>query len=153
MKLKLLSIICIFFTIKSFSQAYQPFQFGNTRWKNAHYDFNSFVKDFCFFSSDTIGIKINNLKYYPIEKSNSSVSLGGNTVAYLRDDTTAKKVFILNMIDSTENILYDFSVQAGDTVKGIKFSGTICGVMPFLDTIKIDSVVIRNYNGINIFLI
>jgi hypothetical protein len=149
MKLKLLFIICLFCTIKSFSQAYQPFQFGNTRWKNAHYDFNSFVKDFCFFSTDTIGITINNLKYYPIEKSNSPVALGGNTVAYLRDDTTAKKVFILNLIDSTENILYDFSVQASDTVKGIKFSGTICGVMPFLDTIKIDSVVIRNYNGIN----
>jgi hypothetical protein len=149
MKLKLLVIICLFFTIKSFSQSYIPFQFGNTRWKNAHYDFNSFVKDFCFFSTDTIGITINNLKYYPIEKSNSPVPLSSNIVAYLRDDTIAKKVFILNLIDSTENILYDFSVQAGDTVKGIKFSGDICGVIPFLDTIKIDSVIIRNYNGIN----
>lgn len=146
MKTKLLVIIAILFSYQSFSQAYIPFQFGNTRWKYAELNF-SYTRNYCYFSTDTNKIIINGHNYLPIEKSNSPVSFGG-VYQYIYDDTSNRKVFVFNPIDSAINLLYDFSAQAGDTIRGI-YNYNLLGNFAILDTIKIDSIITKNVNAIN----
>jgi len=146
MKLKFLFLLHLFLTIKSFSQAYIPFQFGNTRWKNTEADFG-YSKNICYFSTDTVGILINGKKYLPIEKSQSPTPLGG-VYRYIYDDTAQRKVFVFNPIDSTENLLYDFSAHAGDTIKGIMKINHFTSFVD-LDTVIVDSVITKNINSIN----
>jgi hypothetical protein len=58
----------------------------------------------------------------------------------VRQDTANRKVFYVPPSDSTEQLLYDFSMQVGDTVKGY-----IESIILPLDTVQsIDSVLVGN---------
>lgn len=57
--------------------------------------------------------------------------------AALREDST-KKVFVRTYIDSTDVLLYDFSLETGDTFCFDFFSGT-CHTVQAIDSILIDN--------------
>ncbi len=57
----------------------------------------------------------------------------------IREDAPNKKVYIIPPADTTEQLLYDFNLQAGDTLKG--YIGT--SALPYADTIdSVDSVLV-----------
>ena len=126
MKLKLFFIISLFLTIKSFSQAYVPFQFGNTRW--AYMKTNTFGNTpYFYFSKDTNGIYFNGNKYWKIEKQTSPTYTPSISYGYIFDDTLSKKVFYYSNSSGLSNLLYDFSANVGDTINSVgkSFSFTL----------------------------
>lgn len=49
--------------------------------------------------------------YKPVESTGMSCSMG-----YIREDSAARKVFFIDNNSSAEHLLYDFSMQPGDTI-------------------------------------
>lgn len=109
------------------TNVYHPFPDSNAIW-NIHFDVNCFMngtgnEDYSIIiSGDTL---INNQTYHklttPYVLSYSTGTCGGITTGYkgaIRQDTTNKKVFFIPPADTTEKLLYDFTMQVGDTVKG-----------------------------------
>lgn len=116
------------------SQSYVPFQFGNTRWMyNEEKMFST--KSYCYFSMDTVGYYHNGNKYSKIEFVQAPAYSPSNTVYYVFDDTTQRKVFMLDTSTNQENLLYDFSANVGDTIFSV-YNGSTYG----LDTVIIDSI-------------
>lgn len=141
MKLKLLVIISLFFTNKSFSQVYVPFQFGNTRW--SYMKTNTFGSTpYFYFSKDTNSIYYNGNKYWKIEKQTSPIYAPSTSYGYIFDDTLSKKVFYYSNSSGLSNLLYDFSVSIGDTINSI-------GNPITLDTVIVDSIKFISSNSIS----
>ena len=79
-----------------------------------------------FFLGDSIiqGIEYNKIYSYPIISTNPGPYCPpfaiSNTIysiiSLLREDTIAKKVFYLDINSNTEHLLYDFSLNSGDTL-------------------------------------
>ena len=140
MKQKLLVIICLFFTIKSFSQAYIPFQFGNTRW--AYMKTNTFGStSYFYFSKDTNGIYYNGNKYWKIEKQTSPTYTPSTSYWYIFDDTLSRKVYCYSNSSGLSYLLYDFSANVGDTINSV-------GNPVAIDTVIVDSIKFISSNSI-----
>lgn len=136
---KYLCVILIFFTlnVKGQTSVYHPFPDSAAVW-NIHFlaycFFNGDGNDYysITFSGDTI---VNSQTYHklstPFIQSFSTGICGSGIAGYrgaIRQDITNKKVFYLPPADSTEELLYDFNMQVGDTVKG------------YIETYAIDTV-------------
>lgn len=129
------------------TSVYHPFPDNNAVW-NFHFQANCFSmgdgNDYYSinFSGDTL---INSQTYHklttPFVETYSTGSCSGTLTGYkgaIRQDITAKKVFIVPPTETTEELLYDFNMQVGDTVKGY-----IATIYPPADTvISIDSVLV-----------
>lgn len=143
------SVICTlaycFIGASLFAQAYNPIQFGNTRWHNIVLNWNNLIDQYCYFSKDTIGFYHQGIKYWKIEKVYQSTYSPSNNVRYIYDDTTARKVYIIDTASKVIKLLYDFSVNVGDSVKNLysDYSSAISA------STKVDSIKYITYFGIN----
>lgn len=149
---KALLLFSILLTIQSIAQTsiYHPFPENSAIW-NFHYSM------YCFQNGqndDTYSITIdgdtiiNNQTYHklvtPFIQSNSTGSCGfATSIDYngaIREDIANKKVYYIPSSENLEQLLYDFTLEVGDTVKGYlepDFSE--------LDTVhSIDSVLVGN---------
>jgi hypothetical protein len=125
----LLFIIAIFAALAGQSQTnlYHPFPDSNAVW-----NFNYFwacmgsdpTNDFfsVTYSGDTvIGSNIYHKLYIPFILHQSAGTCGGETPGYkgaIRHDGLNKKVFFVSPSSASEELLYDFNLQVGDTVQG-----------------------------------
>jgi len=129
-KLLLLFIVCnsVAATIKAQTNVYHPFPNSNAIW-------NIYFSSACIFggidvenysitiSEDTV---INTQIYHKLNIPFVQYDTDGfcgivHVAGYkgaIRQDALNKKVFYIPPTDSTEQLLYDFNMQVGDTVKG-----------------------------------
>ena len=112
---KLLFLISALFTLSSLAQqpVYFPFPESNAQW-NTHMlqmGWPPLEKNYSIIiSGDTL---INGLLYQKLTIVNPAWYKGA-----IRQDTINRKVFIIPPAAATEELLYDFTMQVGDTVKG-----------------------------------
>jgi hypothetical protein len=106
---------------KGQSTTYYPFPERNATWNFSYLSINMSGPEDYFesysisFSGDTI---INNLTYHKLTTPLTHfLGLCGYKGA-IRQDIAAKKVFIVPPSQTSEELLYDFTLQVGDTVKG-----------------------------------
>jgi hypothetical protein len=146
--MKRLLTICLIFSalfVSGQTSIYKPFPDNNAVW-NFHYssfcfwDGNGDEKYSITFSGDTL---INSQQYHklttPYVQSYSTGTCGRVAIGYkgaIRQDISAKKVYYIPPSASTEQLLYDFTMQVGDTVKGY----TQTYALPFDIVQSIDSV-------------
>jgi Secretion system C-terminal sorting domain len=132
------------------TSVYHPFPDSNAVW-NFHFLFYCMggggTSDELFsitISGDTV---INGQIYHklttPFVQSYSTGNCGGISKGYkgaIRQETTDRKVFIVPPSGNTEQLLYDFTMHVGDTVKGY-----IETIAPLPDIVQsIDSVLVGN---------
>ena len=149
---KLLIIFSALLTLSASGQTsvYHPYPDSNAVW-NFHFQlycfFNGTGDEYysMTFSGDTL---INSQAYHklttPYVQSFSTLTCGGVSTGYkgaIRQDTTVKKVFYVPPTDTAEQLLYDFTLQVGDTVRGYIEAFTF----PTADIVQsIDSVLVGN---------
>ena len=120
---------------------YFPFPENNATW-NFHWSLIGMYGDYEENYSITISgdTTINSLTYRKlITPFANTISLRGYKGAF-RQDIAAKKIYYVPRNETTEQLLYDFTLQVGDTVKGYTQAN-----LQQKDTIKsIDSVLVGN---------
>ena len=132
------SVLCILCSWVSNAQTYHPFVEENKIWSVFTISNSSITTTFYKFEGDTL---INELPYkYILESYDSSMQIWHKTNKYIREDSQ-KKVYLLN---NSEVILYDFSVQVGDTVflEDISFQYV---VVDAIDSVFIDDCYRKRY--------
>ena len=112
-------------TRNSFSQThkYIPFPDSNAVWVQKLLDeFGQFKQGWQYFiENDTI---INSKTYHKILSSDDSLLMNRSQIWYgLRNDTAARKVFMFDNGSNQEWLLYDFSLNEGDTIS-LSWGGT-----------------------------
>lgn len=126
----LLFIILFSNSINGQTNVYHPFPEGNAVW-NINYSLNC---NWAGIANENYSIEIANdtlinlvsyhtLKTFYIESFSTGIcgSPGGPVYIYrgaIRQDTSLKKVFIVPPDSSNEELLYDFNLTVGDTVRG-----------------------------------
>ncbi len=150
-KLLLLIATLTALSTKAQTSVYHPFPDSNAVW-NIHFTGSCMIgtdEEFysIFLSGDTL---INSETYHKFFTPFVQSFLSGsctvtNLTGYkgaIRQDTLAKKVFYIPPTSSTEQLLYDYNLQIGDTVKGFLESFALSQ-----DTVySIDSVLVgSNY--------
>jgi hypothetical protein len=149
-------IILLFLSglLKSQTSVYHPFPVSNASWGILESDdcsssvaFESWRYEFDI-SGDTI---VNGVTYHKLD-----VPLGyyqsdcspvsnhfyvGNYSGCYREDTVQRKVYFIPALDSIEYLLYDFTLQIGDTVVG--YLTNYCTMIPSIIIVQnIDSVLV-----------
>ena len=147
MKKYLLIAIAIFLFKTSFSQ-YQPLPMQNAYWVcSGAYDLlsNPIPIQYMYYTDgDTI---INSTTYVKIKKTEdppvNNIYIYATFTGVIRQDTLNKKIYVIPTDSTSEKLLYDFSLQVGDTV--LSFLNGNC---PTTVTISnIDSILINgNYH-------
>jgi hypothetical protein len=101
------------------------------------------------FQQDTI---INDMKYYTsYETTDSTLQSYRSINVYLREDTASQKVFLWDSFDGKDKLLYDFSLNTGDTI--ILDSNPINASQMELIVDKVDTIKIGSSNRKRIKLI
>lgn len=150
MKLRFLLPLVLFpFLLSSQNNSYIEFPDSNAVW-NFNYSMNCFQngtgdENYSIeISGDTL---INNLEYQklntPYIESYTIGSCHYPTTGYkgaIREDIQQRKVYIIPPTENSEQLLYDFNMQIGDTVKGYT-QGLDTPLVPNI-VISIDSVLI-----------
>ncbi len=124
MKSSVFYLAFILIALKIQGQAYVPFPDSGAIWQEvlkpyppgpmpSYMEHNHYS-----VSGDTL---INNTSYIKLYKTQYDVNCsqfyeGPFFAGGLRNDTTARKVYFFNAFDSQEYLLYDFSLEVGDTV-------------------------------------
>lgn len=147
---KSLLLIFISVSLRLFSQTsvYHPFPDSNAVW-NVWFSANCFANGMTndrysiIFSGDTV---INGYTYHklstPYVLSNSWGTCLGVSAGYkgaIRQEIANRQVFFVPPSSSTEQLLYDFTLQVGDTVKGYLAPNFGYDVVAKIDSILIDS--------------
>jgi hypothetical protein len=109
MGIKLLLLACISSSYV-FSQAYVPIFATDKEWKVRYYDSIRVIK----VLGDTL---VNGMTYNVLNSLNRGPNLGDDHIvhSYVREDSAAKKCWLLNKNKTSERILYDFNLKANDT--------------------------------------
>ena len=112
----LLIILFFLLSFKTFGQTYYSFPLSNTIWNiylnDTWYQTNTEMKRYAFFN-DTI--EINNKVYSKLyEIDDTTLNCGNAAYIFPFREDSSKKVFFL--FDTTEVLLYDFSLNVGDTI-------------------------------------
>jgi hypothetical protein len=156
---KLLSILLISFSLSANAQTsvYHQFPDSNAVW-NVELDYYVFCTPFTYPSithysyvigGDTmIGSETYHQLFVPAYQTSYSGApcyndtvTAGNYAGAFREDTAAKKVYYVYPFDNTEQLLYDFTLNVGDTVHG--YLARDCSQMSTDQSITdIDSVLI-----------
>jgi hypothetical protein len=131
-----LFLACLFSLASGQTNVYNPFPIDSAYWSVAHG--GSF--DGCYYTihygmlGDTL---IEGNSYSKIWQNTDSVFNPSNATyfAALREDST-KKVFVRTYFDTTDVLLYDFSLEVGDTFCFEFFSGN-CHTVQAIDSILI----------------
>ena len=131
-KILLVSFTLITFFVNGQTSVYHPFPDSNAVWNidgecfctySPYPPYSGYEIYSITISADTI---INSQTYHKlkipfVQTDGSSCNLFVTTSGYtgaIREDTTNKKVFFVPPSENTEQLLYDFTMQVGDTVKG-----------------------------------
>lgn len=123
-----LLLICITFFCKA---QYKPLLNSEHRW---YINFPGLGYEFWddHYIIDTI--IINGVSYSQSKQPSNNF---GIKIHPLREDTATKKVFSINLTDSTENILYDFSLNLNDTFYQSSDTFIVTAVDSAMDSISI----------------
>jgi hypothetical protein len=99
------------------------------------------------YGNDTL---INGLTYHRLMRTHSySGYCGGNVDGYagaLRDDTLARKVMFIPSWTADEHILFDFSLEPGDTLHSLLTEGCYNMVLSIIDTVATAGGPRRRFN-------
>ena len=128
------------FTALLNAQPYHPMLDGVNKWILGYNQFNYACKVKITELKDTII----NLKTYSKLYVFREISI--DTLFYfIREDTAEKKIWLLNYNFMSERILYDFSLNTGDSIY-LTFGDTVWDLNPLYKTgyYKVDSVVYKN---------
>jgi hypothetical protein len=155
---KLLSILILYSSL-AFSQTsvYHPFPDSNAQW-NVELDYYVYCTPFTYnsittysyvFGADTvIGSYTYHQLYVPAYQSyysgapcyNDTVA-AGSYIGSIRQDTAARKVYYVFPVDTAEQLLYDFNLSVGDTIRGYLARDCNSGSMD-QTVVSIDSILI-----------
>jgi hypothetical protein len=147
---KLLTILLFILTISASGQTsvYHPFPDSSANWNfdhifycqwgNAHIDYSLSITVDTLINGQTYHkLFMPRCEYNPAYDCYPSDTISGYKGA-IRQDTASKKVFIVPPFTISEQLLYDFNMLVGDTVKGY-----LAGYFP--NTVEsIDSVLVGN---------
>ncbi len=147
---KLFLFIVVFVTLSSSAQTsvYHPFPDGNAVW-NIGYSFYCWLPPYDIggksysitFSNDTvIGSQSYHKLIVPFMPPATSTCGGGPAYVNvykgaIRQDVAVRKVFIVPSASNTEQLLYDFNMQVGDTLKG--YLSCYYAVVKTVDTVLV----------------
>lgn len=133
--------VFILFINNIFAQSYIPFPKDSAYWiedvseqcdpygiQLKHYEYS--------YSGDTI---INLKSFKKIFLNGYGLCAWGGNVGALFDDTILRKVFFIPFPDSVEQILYDFTLNVGDTINGY-FGGGAINTITSIDTVNFGGI-------------
>lgn len=131
----------IFFSFSQLAaQTYVPFPTAqdSVAWKMVSGSWNSHQESYEYFSEDTI---INAYTYSKIYKGNSLfVDDSNSLISLIREEN--KRIYTRGLFNNTEYLLYDFSLQLGDTLfLNISNSDTL--ILFSIDSIELDNNTFR----------
>lgn len=124
-KIMLCCLICIGCKVYAQSNVYHPFPESNAQW-----NFNAFTQmGACHkaYSIEVFGDTIINSNTYFQLITHGAIDMGSffgcnfslpTYLGAIRNDTAHKKVYFVPPLQQNEELLYDFKMQVGDTVKG-----------------------------------
>ncbi|MAY83289.1 MAG: hypothetical protein CMP59_04070 [Flavobacteriales bacterium] len=149
MKTLLLSFSLIsVFVLNAQTSSYHEFPDSNAAW-NYNFQLNCFANGTAdesysiMISGDTT---INNTTYkklsIPYLQSQSTGTCGAYAIGYkgaIREDVQAKKIYIVAPASNSEELLYDFNLAVGDTLKGYLESPIGVDVIQSVDSILVGS--------------
>lgn len=147
-KFYLLSVILLIFAI-GYSQTYKPMLKENKTWETGYYiPFQSIpTTDYYIFylNGDTL---VDGNHYYKLFGRDTVIagnplpltypSISQFTGKLIREDTLTKQIFGRTLGDTSELIIYDFSVNVGDTMRSVQW-GMTSGPPPYSHAI-VDSI-------------
>jgi hypothetical protein len=123
--LKIIIILCL---KTCFSQEYRPFPSDSASWiyQCSGYQNCCYVKQYQY-STDTL---LNGVNYHILKVAQKNYSLDDEgfcmipqgsintllTKYYMREDIAEKKVYLYDILTSTDILLYDFNLEIGDTL-------------------------------------
>lgn len=137
----------LFLSIFSNAQTdvYHPFPESNASWNNVYYSSSGCWIELYYSTIIGPDTSINGVTYHSLQTPEFvdiySPSCNGFPIGYqgcYRQDTNLRQVFFVSPGTNTENVLCDFNLSIGDTVKGWPASGFFC-ITPFIVS-SIDSV-------------
>lgn len=135
-------LICIISNVNAFCQ-YVKFPIDSAIWRVDYWNFDACgipqpnAQYQYTFDGDSI---VNSISYSKVYSSGISNCLSFGFCGLLRDDTLNQKVYFIQPDSSSEKLLYDFSLNVGDTVPDL-FNYTGVSVI-------VDSIDTINYGGI-----
>ena len=161
-KLMLFILILSAITVKSQTNIYHPFPDSAAFWNikfSSSYGGDSYEENYSItFSGDTI---INNISYHqlivPKIQYFSHSGANGNSTGWdsgyyagsVRQDTALRTVYFVPPNDSIEWLLYDFSLEVGDTLKGYLVEGSpIPYIVQVVDSELIDNTYRKIWGGL-----
>ena len=156
--------LCLFLfasTISAEAQtsAYHPFPDSNAVWNINHfiwwgcgpptYAMRHELFSYVLNGDTAINSDAYHKIYVPVVQINCNFGLPYQAAGYkgcLREDTLTRRVYFVYPNDTVDSLLYDFTLQVGDTVKGIlAHAETLCGMPnPPLTIYSVDSILIDN---------
>jgi hypothetical protein len=153
MKNTLLLLTLVFMAFSGFGQGYQPFPTANAKWREKATGYQcSCCSDYqLIIPGDTV---INSLTYHKIQKTGmnfiedvngSCTDIGSGIIQYkgcFRNDSLNKLVYFMWPNSTTEEVLYDFNLEVGDTVPSSLLNqyGDIVNVVEDIDTVFLAGV-------------
>ena len=130
-----LLIVCILITCFTFSQAYKPMLKENKTWETEYFDGNWGPPPYTSFTKwningDTI---VDGNLYHKVFFSGVNVIMN-DPINYspistfsgklMREDSISRKIYGRQIMEVSESIIYDFSVNIGDTMRSILYGVT-----------------------------
>lgn len=132
---------------------YHPFPDSNAVW-NFHFQWYCFADGTAdeYYSIAILGDTIINSQTYhklttPFVQSFSIGTCGGQSTGYkgaIRQDTSNRKVFFVPPSSNMEELLYDFTMQIGDTVQA--YTGMPTDTVQSIDSVLVGSTYRKRWN-------
>lgn len=138
-----LFILSFFFT--TLSQTYHPLPYSNATWREVAFPDLSNDPDYYYVNEYYIdgdslieGYIYQRVRFFSIAPGDTAIS---NDLYFYRQDTLAKKVYGRNIYyPFNDTLLYDFSLQEGDTLFDMLFFPPSTSTDYFIWVDKIDSI-------------
>ncbi len=140
---QLLTFILLTCSLGATAQKYVPFPTANTKWIQREgkgdttpaYSVIGMLNDSVVIGGNT---------YRKLYKSYNRVFGPTNYIGGMREDG-AKHVYYYNATTGTEHLVYDFSLNVGDTIKD-PMTATAVGVISYIDSVNISGVYHKRFN-------
>jgi len=135
-------LVCCAFTTQA--QNYKPMPVSNYTWMVRHGNGENWPTYYFYGmkSGDTV---INNLTYHKVYRSSDTAFDESEYFAALREDVVARRVYCYDYRIHMERMLYDFSVNVGDTVSWTQWSSVdpfyvVRGTIHSIDSVQINGL-------------
>lgn len=150
----LLILTAVTFSATAQTSVYHPFPDSNSVW-NYHYVLNciqGYADEYysLTISGDTtISAQLYHKLFIPYVQSFSTGTCEFHSVGYkgaFREDTLNRKVFFIPPSQSTEQLLYDFNMQVGDTINGYLGYFGLPSIIQSIDSILVGGTYRKRWN-------